>query len=520
MTNPLVNPVPRPAERREVSREELAAATRELLDTAYRLALVAMHEDEATGRVVHVFLAPGRAPVELVVRFARDNAWMPTMAGISYAAGRFERVNRDLYGLEPLGHPLPHRIVRHGHWPSGYFPMLRDADPDPVFDADVGQYPFVEVQGDGVYEIPVGPIHAGLIEPGHFRFSVVGETILRMKARLWFMHRGVEKLFEGRTPEAGIELAERISGDTSVGHSLAYAVAVEQALGLDVPSAVHHRRAMLLELERLYNHVADIGMVVNDVGYGVVNTHASRLRETLLRHNAAVTGHRLLRGAIGIGTCDLAGQVDVALLREVAAEVSELIAIARGNHVVMDRLTATGVLSLAQAESLGTLGYVARASGMTVDARWDHPLTTMPDGAAYPDLAGPVVETTGDVLARFMVRAREVTASAELVAWHLDHLSGLDETAVAGMSAGMGADANLTAAAADPPSGLGIVEAWRGTLVHRVELAPDGTLSRVRPLDPSFFNWPALPIALKDTIVPDFPLTNKSFNQSYAGNDL
>ena len=210
----------------------------------------------------------------------------------------------------------------------------------------------------------------------------------------------------------------------------------------------------------------------------------------------------------------------LALLREVAAEVSELIAIARGNHVVMDRLTATGVLSLAQAESLGTLGYVARASGMTVDARWDHPLTTMPDGAAYPDMAGPVVETTGDVLARFMVRAREVTASAELVAWHLDHLSGLDETAVAGMSAGMGADANLTAAAADPPSGLGIVEAWRGTLVHRVELAPDGTLSRVRPMDPSFFNWPALPIALKDTIVPDFPLTNKSFNQSYAGNDL
>ena len=152
----------------------------------------------------------------------------------------------------------------------------------------------------------------------------------------------------------------------------------------------------------------------------------------------------------------------------------------------------------------------------------------MPDGAAYPDLAGPVVETTGDVLARFMVRAREVTASAELVAWHLDHLSGLDETAVAGMSAGtaggtvagMGADANLTVAAADPPSGLGIVEAWRGTLVHRVELAPDGTLSRVRPMDPSFFNWPALPIALKDTIVPDVPLTNKSFNQAYAGNDL
>jgi Ni,Fe-hydrogenase III large subunit/Ni,Fe-hydrogenase III component G len=515
MTNPHVVPTVHETVRREISREGIGAATRELLDAAYRLALVAAHEDEDGGRVVHVFLAPGQAPVELVVPFAGDDASVPTMAGISYAAGRFERVNRDLYGIEPVGHPLPHRIVRHGHWPTGYFPMLRDADPAPVFADDVGQYPFVEVAGDGVYEIPVGPIHAGLIEPGHFRFSVVGETILRMKARLWFMHRGVEKLFEGRTPEAGIELAERISGDTSVGHSLAYAVAVEQALGITVPAAVQHRRALLLELERLYNHVADLGMIVNDVGYGIVNTHAARLREDLLRHNAKVTGHRLLRGAIGIGSCELAGPVDVALIRSVAADVADLVHISRGNHVVMDRLTETGVLPLATAQSLGTLGYVARASGMSIDARWDHPLTVMPDGTAYPELAGPVVETSGDVLARFTVRAREVAASSELVAWHLDHLSGLKgDTGAAGQTA------PPVVSNEAPRSGLGVVEAWRGTLVHRVELAPDGTLSRVRPVDPSFFNWPALPIALKDTIVPDFPLTNKSFNQSYAGNDL
>ena len=521
MTNPHVVPLAHQTDRREVSRDALGEATRALIDAAYRLALVAAHEDSGeheSGRVVHVFLAPGQAPVELVVPFGRDDASVPTMAGISYAAGRFERVNRDLFGIEPVGHPLPHRIVRHGHWPTGYFPMLRDADPAPVFADDVGQYPFVEVAGDGVYEIPVGPIHAGLIEPGHFRFSVVGETILRMKARLWFMHRGVEKLFEGRTPEAGIELAERISGDTSVGHSLAYAVAVEQALGVSVPPAVQHRRALLLELERLYNHVADLGMIVNDVGYGIVNTHAARLRENLLRHNATVTGHRLLRGAIGIGSCELAGPVDVALIRSVAADVADLVQIARGNHVVMDRLTATGVLPLATAQSLGTLGYVARASGMSTDARWDHPLTAMPDGTAYPELAGPAIETGGDVLARFTVRAREVAASSELVAWHLDHLSGIESgRRPAGRQSARSAGAVAEAGAR---SGLGIVEAWRGTLVHRVELAPDGTLSRVRPVDPSFFNWPALPIALKDTIVPDFPLTNKSFNQSYAGNDL
>jgi Ni,Fe-hydrogenase III large subunit len=235
-----------------------------------------------------------------------------------------------------------------------------------------------------------------------------------------------------------------------------------------------------------------------------------------LRHNAAVTGHRLLRGAIGIGSCELAGSVDVALIRSVAADVADLVQIARGNHVVMDRLTATGVLPLVTAQSLGTLGYVARASGMSTDARWDHPLTAMPDGTAYPELAGPVVETGGDVLARFTVRAREVAASSELVAWHLDHLSGIES----GRRPAGRKSAQPPVAEAGARSGLGIVEAWRGTLVHRVELAPDGTLSRVRPVDPSFFNWPALPIALKDTIVPDFPLTNKSFNQSYAGNDL
>ena len=199
---------------------------------------------------------------------------MPSLAYLSFPAGRFEREMHDLYGIGPIGHPRPRRLVRHAHWPEGWYPMRDDAGPAPEFAADE-PFPFLTVEGAGVYEIPVGPVHAGLIEPGHFRFSVVGETILKLKARLWFVHSGIEKLFEGRAATDATELAERISGDTSVGHALAHCLAVEDALGIEVPDAAHRLRALLVELERLYNHVADIGALCNDVGFSLANAHAS-----------------------------------------------------------------------------------------------------------------------------------------------------------------------------------------------------------------------------------------------------
>ncbi|MFN8189137.1 MAG: nickel-dependent hydrogenase large subunit [Nocardioidaceae bacterium] len=501
-------PLPEP---REVTAATLRAEAGALLDRGARLALAAGHHDGGGVRIVHTFLVPGEQPHELAITVPDDADGVPTMADLSYAAGRFEREVRDLYGVTPLGHPLARRLVRHGHWPSGYYPMRRDATPDPTFEADTGSFPFVEVGGDGVYEIPVGPVHAGLIEPGHFRFSVVGETIVRMKARLWFVHRGVEKLFEGRAPEAGIELAERISGDTAVGHSLAYVMAVEQALGVPVGDVDTALRALLLEMERLHNHVADLGAIVNDVGYGIVNAHAQALRERLLRHHRAVTGHRLLRGAIGIGSTQLRQLPDLELVASVAAELAEIVAIALGNHVVVDRLTATSVLPHEQAHAMGTLGYVARASGVDVDARRDHPFHDL--GPEFQ----PVMETTGDVMARFLVRAREAQQSADLIAELTGVVMGRGVTASAAGGATVGSPVELPVAGSG--AGLGVVEAWRGTLVHRVEIR-DGLVTRCKVVDPSFFNWPALPVALKDTIVPDFPLTNKSFNQSYAGNDL
>ncbi len=502
----------------------LLAAAGELLASGHRLTLVAAHDDGAEGfHVVYAFAHPGTDQrTELVVLVPRDDPRVPSLAGLSFPAGRFERAMHDQFGIAATDHPRPRRLVLHDHWPEGWFPMRHDAGPAD-FAKDDGTFSFLPVEGEGVYEIPVGPVHAGMIEPGHFRFSVVGETILRMKARLWFVHRGIEKLFEGKTPAEGMVLAERISGDTAVGHGLAYAMAVEGALGLEVSEEDRLVRALLLELERLHNHVCDLGAMANDVGFGIVNNHAQRLRETLLRHNKDVTGHRLLRGGVGIGGSGLLAVPDAALVARVADEAAELVAIALGSSVVLDRFTGTAVLAREEAQTMAVLGYVARASGVDVDARRDHPFIDLGPGFRV------CVRADGDVLARFGVRAEEVAVSAGLVgdlvarlAGRTGSLAGPSEVARADRTTPDTAPGPSAAATAQPAtaSGLALVEAWRGTACHRVELDAEGRLARVAVVDPSFFGWPALPVALADTIVPDFPLANKSINQSNAGNHL
>ena len=499
-----------PPETFAVTRQTLAEAVAARLAEGLRLALVAAHDDHPGGfRVVYAFLGGAGRRVEVVVEVPREDAWLPTLAGLTYQAGRFEREIRDLFGIVPRDHPQPFRLVRHAHWPTGYYPLRADAEPPEAFDADAG-FPFVEVGGKGVYEIPVGPVHAGLIEPGHFRFSVVGETIVRMYQRLWFVHRGVEKLFQGRPIADGIALAERISGDTAVGHSLAYAMAVEDALGIVVPERDTLVRALLLECERLYNHLNDMGAIVNDTGFGIGNVHAGRLRETLLRHNAALTGHRLLRGAVRIGGCDLRTAPDLDLIARVAAEAAELGSLATGHGMVANRLDGTAILTTGQAEALGVLGYVARGSGLPIDARADQPFVDLGESFRV------VTRDSGDVRARFDVRVDEVAVSAALIRDLAGRIEATD-AAPGASDVERGTSEKVTTASA---AGLGVAEAWRGTLLHRVEVAPDGTLSRVKVVDPSFCTWPALGTALADTIVPDFPLANKSFNMSYAGNDL
>lgn len=487
----------------ETSTAELRAQFLELLSTGHRLALVAGHHDPESIRAVYVMVA-GRpdSRVELHVRLPIDAPELPSLADVSFPAGRFEREMQDLFGIRLTGHHQPARLVLHQHWPEGWYPMRHDSGPPPAFEEETESYPFLTVEGPGVYEIPVGPVHAGIIEPGHFRFSVVGETILNMKARLWFVHKGIERLFQGRTIDAGVELAERISGDTAVGHNLAYCLAVEGATGCAPPPEAHPVRAILLELERLYNHVTDLGAMGNDVAFGIAHAHTMRIREQLLRLNARITGHRLLRGGVVPGGTRVEWLPDPVTLTAIRDDIGEVVDIMMSNTTLVDRFTGTSVLSNDDATQIGTLGYVARASGIDADARRDHPFADV-----YQRLIVPVL-AAGDVMSRFQIRFAEITASVALVTDLLPGATPGHHVAAIDPGAGIG-------------HGVGLVEGWRGTIAHRVEVAGDGSLTRVKIVDPSFFNWPALPIALAgDTIVPDFPLTNKSFNLSYAGNDL
>jgi Ni,Fe-hydrogenase III large subunit len=484
-----------------VAPSELPDRARALLAVGLRLALVAGHDDDQGLRVVYVFCTgPPDRRVELHVRLDRAHPVVPSIAAWSFPASRFERELHDQFGIDPVGHPFRRPLVRHQHWPAHWYPMRHEGGPPPPMRSDAEPFPFATVEGPGVHEIPVGPVHAGLIEPGHFRFFVVGETIVKMKARLWFVHRGIEKLCEGRSVADGVPLAERVSGDTAVGHGLAYCQAVEDALRVEVPHDAQLLRAIVLELERITNHVADLGALCNDVGFGVAHARALTLRERLLRLAADVTGHRLWRDGISPGGARLRRLPTESELVDIALGVDDLVELATANTVVMDRFRGTAVLSREDAEAIGALGVVARASGVARDARLAHPFHHV-----GTDLV-PVVETTGDVAARFMVRAREIDASLRLVAELIGRVRTLE--------------AHVGALPRRGGAGLGIAEGWRGTIVHRVEVDAQGRLTRARIVDPSFLTWPALSVALANTIVPDFPLANKSFNLSYAGNDL
>lgn len=455
---------------------------------------------------VHYLFAQHREDwfVHATVSVRPEDPRIVSLAAFHYPASRFEREIFDLFGIRADAHPDPRPLVRHGFWPEDYFPLRKDAVTPGLVDDGRG-FPFGEVAGEGVFEIPVGPVHAGVIEPGHFRFSVVGETIIDMKSRLYYTHKGIEKLFEGRTPADGVALAERISGDTAVGHSLAFCQAVEAAAGVEVPARARYLRTALLELERLHNHIADFGMIANDTGYAVAQSHCARIRERLLALNKRWTGSRLLHGVLRPGGVQVDWPTEVKVAEEAAAAVADfqsIVDICLANTLLLDRLEGTGRLFTRTARDHGALGYIARASGVDHDVRRDHPF------AAYPDLrfAVPVL-TSGDVKARALVRVAEVRESARLLQQ---------------VAAGLPTGPLCTAVPPLPPyePAFSLVEAWRGGIIHWLMGDESGRLERVKVLDPSFLNWRPLSYALLGNIVPDFPLCNKSFNQSYSGNDL
>lgn len=442
--------------------------------------------------------------VQMKVEVPREDPRFPSMATLFYPASRYEREIHDLFGLEPEGHPDLRPLVKHGFWPADYYPLRKDAA-TPQFSDDGCPFPFRQVEGEGVYEIPVGPVHAGIIEPGHFRFSVDGETIIDMKARLYFTHKGTEKLFEGRTPEQGIELAERVSGDSTIAHGLAYCQALESLSGTTIPPRAEYWRVILLELERLYNHVADFGAIANDTGYAIAHAHAFRIRERLLRLNKRLAGHRLLHGTLLPGGIAKELQIPPQFcgeLKAIRSDFDEIVDLCWNNSMLRDRLRGTGRLTELTARDHGVLGYVARASGIDRDARRDHPF------AAYSRLKFAVpVHDTGDVEARTLVRVEEFRISVDLICQAVESMPD-------------GPRACPLSPLPPRQSASGVVEGWRGAVIHWIQADDEGGLYRVKIKDPSFVNWPALSFALLKNIVPDFPLCNKSFNLSYSGNDL
>ncbi|HET9533330.1 MAG TPA: NADH-quinone oxidoreductase subunit C [Blastocatellia bacterium] len=431
----------------------------------------------------------------------------PSLATRWYLASRFEREIFDLFGLLPADHPDLRRLTKHQFWPADYHPLLKDSIVRSGFTDDGTPYPFRKVEGEGIFEITVGPVHAGIIEPGHFRFSVEGETIVNLESRLYFVHKGIEKLFETMPFTRGVELAERISGDSSVAHAVCFCQAVESLAGVVVPPRADYLRVVLLELERIYNHIADVGAISTDTGFAVANAHAMRLREVLLRLNDQLVGHRLLRGAVlpgGIRT-DLTKH-QLADLRStlacIIADFDEVVEIALENNLLVDRLHGTGLLTTRTARDIQVAGLVARASGIDADARRDHAT------GAYSNLEIRVpVFSTGDVWARFMVRVEEVHEAFNLISRALDDMPE-------------GKVLESIEVLPEGESAFGLIEGWRGPVWHWVVAGSNNMLERVKVKDPSFANWPALNYAILKNIVPDFPLVNKSFNLSYAGNDL
>lgn len=456
----------------------------------------------------YIFALDGAAEfVVASVSVPAEDPTFPSLATRWYLASRFEREIHDLFGLIPAGHPDLRRLPLHQFWPVDYHPLLKDDIARRDFSDDGQPYPFRRVEGDGVYEITVGPVHAGIIEPGHFRFSVEGETIINLESRMYFVHKGIEKLFESATFDRGLKLAERISGDSSVAHALAFCQAIESIAGATIPPRAACLRVVLLELERLYNHIADVGAICTDTGFAIANVHALRLREDLLRLNARLTGHRLLRGFLipgGVARDFTAEQI--ATLRgsiaTIIADFNQIVEIATRNGLVLDRLHGTGTLSNQTAREMQVVGVAARASGIDEDARRDHPFAAY---AALPPRV--VVYREGDVWARLMVRVEEANEAARLIGSALEILPS----------------GSLAVRLDFPPEGeaaFGLVEGWRGPIWHWVVAGKNNMLRRVKVKDPSFANWPAVNYAILKNIVPDFPLVNKSFNLSYAGNDL
>ncbi|MEX0752657.1 MAG: hydrogenase expression protein HypE [Xanthobacteraceae bacterium] len=450
---------------------------------------------------VHMAMLDETSGEKAIVTLECPQGHFPSVGTRHLPAMRLERAIRDLYGFEPVGLGDTRPWLDLGFWgvthPLG---ARREAAPERK------PYAFLPVEGESLHQIPVGPVHAGIIEPGHFRFTANGETVVRLEERLGYVHKGIESLMAGANIEHAARLAGRTSGDSTVAYALAFAQAVEAALQVAVPPRAIHLRALMAELERIANHLGDFGAICNDASFSIMHAHCNILRERTLRTADACFGHRLMMDGVAPGgtTRDLsssgAEQVQKLVL-EIRASFPQLVELYENTASLKDRTVTTGILKPDLARRFGAGGYVGRASGRAFDAR------RAPGYAPYGELTFEVpVLDAGDVDARVWIRIREVEQSLFLIEQMLQRLPGGSVRADIPTNAGIS-------------EGAALVEGFRGDVLAWVRL--DGErMARCHLRDPSWFQWPLLEAVIEGNIVADFPLCNKSFNCSYSGHDL
>lgn len=456
----------------------------------------------------HIFGVPAyHCFIHLRSKVASGSLDFPSLTPILPSANWHERKIADMHGLIPVDHPDPRRLVLHEDWPDGIYPMNHDFDPAQPVPRVAGEYQFQRIEGEGVFEIPVGPVHAGIIEPGHFRFSSIGEKILYLELRHFYKYRGVERYLQGRSIIEGVLAAERISGDETVANSVAYCQAIERIAGIDITDRAKGLRAILQELERIHCHLADIAGAATDVAFSVGASKAAILRERVMAINEAIFGSRFLRSTIIPGGLrrdidDGAHALLLGFVDSTRNALEEFKSSLMDRSSVLDRFERTGALNRNHAVALTVVGPVARSTGIPIDARIDYPYGFY---VRYPlEIA---VRNDGDVAARVRLKFDEIEQSLGIIKYALHDIRSGNVCVK---------DISLT----PNESCLGWSEAPRGLTLCWVEVGDNNRITNCRWRTPSFNNWPALPYALQGDIVPDFPLVNKSFNLSYAGNDL
>jgi Ni,Fe-hydrogenase III large subunit len=462
-----------------------------------RLAALTVLPGLEAGRILLAVLADDRRQLLglLCAAIPQDNRYPALTSDLVQAQG-FEREILEDHGIVPEGHPWLKPLRHHSELEGGSYAF---SSPDP--------YHFFRVEGPGIHEVAVGPVHAGIIEPGHFRFQCHGETVLHLEIQLGYQHRGAEALLLRSSAARRLAIAETIAGDTSVGHALAYSMALEALTGSAPPPQAEAVRGISLELERLANHVGDLGALCNDVGYLPGASWFGRLRGEFLNLSLEICGSRFGRGLVIPGGVrfDLPAAVrEVFLARLHAADIDlrHIADVVFQTPAVVSRFEGTGVVTTAMAETLGLVGVAARASGCKRDVRRDHPT-----GVFRRTAIEPAAASSGGVMARAQIRRREAESSITFVREQVEALSDGARSVALG-------DARPRALA------VTLVEGWRGEIAHVAATDDRGKLCAYKVVDPSFHNWLGLAMAMRGAQISDFPLCNKSFDLSYAGHDL